>query len=162
MFRISRTRCSIRQTKSTMMSTVSKSMILARAMMWCKKIVSVLRCDYDSRMLTQPVVPALPYAETFVNLFHLNDTFLADVRARDQSCGYAAFRDKYLTFPPAPGGHYPMPPNNSVEGCSIWSDIIDAVTLFNPCFDGKLPSPCSACFSKPSVFKSIAYRRPVG
>lgn len=81
------------------------------------------------------LVPALPYAEFFSSAFNLNETFLADIRQRDSDCGYAAFRDKYLVFPPAPGGSYPMPPNGSADGCSIWSNIFDAVSLINPAFD---------------------------
>lgn len=81
----------------------------------------------------QQDIPALPFVEYHQNLFHLNDTFMASVRSRDKSCGYADFRDKYMKFPPP--GKLPTPPSNSKDGCGLWGDIADAVLLINPCFD---------------------------
>lgn len=79
----------------------------------------------------------LPFVETWSGLFMLNDTFLADIRERDESCGYAAFREKYLTFPPTASlpAYEDLPSINNYSCANIYNDIFDAVSLTNPCFD---------------------------
>lgn len=70
-------------------------------------------------------------------LFAFNDTFLADIRARDTDCGFADFREKYLQFPPTAFlPSYEDLPNVNNESCvNIYNDVFEAVTLINPCFD---------------------------
>lgn len=75
----------------------------------------------------------LPFVEANMNLFHLNATTMSDLRTRDQACGYAAFRDDYLVFPPT--GILPTPPSEDAPGCDLWDSVYNAVTLFNPCFE---------------------------
>ncbi|KAF3760780.1 hypothetical protein M406DRAFT_73241 [Cryphonectria parasitica EP155] len=79
----------------------------------------------------------LPFVETWNGLFMLNDTFLADIRARDESCGYAAFRDEYLAFPPTASlpAYEDLPSINNYSCVNIYYDVFDAVLLTNPCFD---------------------------
>jgi len=64
-------------------------------------------------------------------LFALNDTFLADIHNRSDACGYTSFLTTYLVFPPA--GPLPNPPNTSLPGCDLWTDIYNAAILINPC-----------------------------
>lgn len=74
---------------------------------------------------------------TILGLFTFNDTFLADIRARDTDCGYAAFREQYLAFPPT--AFLPAPkdlPGVGNQSCvNIYNDVFAAVSLTNPCFD---------------------------
>lgn len=75
--------------------------------------------------------------DTTTDLFALNDTFLADIRARDASCGYADFREKYLQFPPTAflPSYEDLPGINNESCVNIYGDVFDAVSLINPCFD---------------------------
>jgi carboxypeptidase D len=47
---------------------------------------------------TQEEVVAVPYVQAHQDILNLNDTFLAQMAKLDQSCEYAALREKYLTF----------------------------------------------------------------
>ena len=84
-------------------------------------------------MLTSLSVPAVPFVDYFSPLFSLNASYMADIHNRSDSCGYTAFLNDYLVFPPA--GPLPSPPNSSVDGCALWIDIFTAVLEINPCFD---------------------------
>lgn len=79
----------------------------------------------------------LPFVEAWSGLFMLNDTFLADIRERDEACGYAAFREKYLSFPPTAQlpAYEDLPSINNYSCANIYNDVFDAVSLTNPCFD---------------------------
>ncbi len=57
---------------------------------------------------------------------------MAFIDSRAQSCGCTDFLNKYLTFPPP--GPLPSPPSEASE-CDLWDDILNAVSLVNPCFD---------------------------
>ena len=51
------------------------------------------------------------------------------------SCGYTAFLNDYLVYPPA--GPLPNPPlsNDTTGECDVWDAIFSAESLINPCFD---------------------------
>lgn len=78
-------------------------------------------------------VPAVAFVDYFAPLFSLNASFKADIHKRADSCGYTSFLNDHLVYPPK--GPLPNPPSSDAEGCDVYSDIIDAVTLINPCFD---------------------------
>lgn len=78
-------------------------------------------------------VPAVAFVDYWRPLFSLNATFLADIHNRSESCGYTAFLNNYLVFPPK--GPLPNPPNTSIPGCDLWDDIFYAASAINPCFD---------------------------
>ncbi|KAI4212200.1 MAG: hypothetical protein LQ351_005069 [Letrouitia transgressa] len=91
---------------------------------------------YDPSTSTDTVqeeIPAVAFVDANVNLFNLNSSFNEDIHARADSCGYTSFLDTYLAFPPP--GPLPNPPNSSAEGCDVFNDIFNAVSLINPCFD---------------------------
>ncbi len=69
----------------------------------------------------------------YSNIFGLNETFMTDINARAEKCGYFAFMENALTFPPL--GPLPTAPNSSEPGCAVWEDIIDATVYINPCFN---------------------------
>ncbi|CAM1508949.1 Fc.00g026880.m01.CDS01 [Cosmosporella sp. VM-42] len=86
-------------------------------------------------------ITAVPFVEQHRNLFPFNSSFVDYINHVDKKCGYAALRDKYLTYPPP--GHMPstLPGTNpktgeALPGCdTLWNDIVEAVMLLNPCFD---------------------------
>ena len=84
-------------------------------------------------MLTEILVPVVAYIDHFAPLFSLNASFTADIHNRSDNCGYTSFLNAYLSYPAK--GKLPNPPDPSAEGCDIWSDVLDAVSLVNPCFD---------------------------
>ncbi|KAK0352954.1 hypothetical protein LTR02_006242 [Friedmanniomyces endolithicus] len=99
-------------------------------------ISSVLFYDPStSYQVVQDDIPAVPFVDYWSGLFSLNDSFMADIHKRADACGYTAFMDLAMTFPPT--GPLPTPPNvdYSMPGCSIWNDIINAALLVNPCWD---------------------------
>jgi len=99
-------------------------------------ISSVLFYDPStSYQVVQDDIPAVPFVDYWSGLFSLNDSFMADIHKRADDCGYTAFMDLAMTFPPT--GPLPTPPNvdYSMPGCSIWNDIINAALLVNPCWD---------------------------
>lgn len=69
----------------------------------------------------------------YSNVFGLNDTFMTEINARADSCGFTDFIETALTFPPP----VPLPsvPNGNTRGCDVWDDIIVAATYVNPCFN---------------------------
>jgi carboxypeptidase D len=64
----------------------------------------------------------------------LNDTFLEQIHATDAKCGYTDFLNKALTYPP-PSDFPTVVDAYSDTDCLVWDEIIDAVTLVNPCFN---------------------------
>lgn len=88
----------------------------------------------------QEQIPVVSFTEYWSGLFPFNDTFRADIKAREKKCGYRDWMDKYLVFPPK--GPIPMPlPGTHKNGttrdecASVYWDIFDAAALLNPCFN---------------------------
>jgi len=84
---------------------------------------------------TQEEVVAVPFVQAHQDILNLNDTFLAQMEKLDQSCGYAALREKYLTFPAS--GYQPSKYLNltSEASCDVFSLLDNALLEINPCFD---------------------------
>ncbi|KAF9894068.1 hypothetical protein FE257_009041 [Aspergillus nanangensis] len=78
-------------------------------------------------------IPAARHLNHYLNVFALNDTFVEEINARAESCGYNAFLDTALTYPPPKD--FPMLPNTTAEGCDIWDAIVKAAYNVNPCFN---------------------------
>lgn len=80
-------------------------------------------------------IPSVPFVDYWGPLFNLNQTFLDDIHNRSETCGYTAFMEEALTYPPK--GPLTTPPNANYDmpGCTLWNDIFEAVSLVNPCFD---------------------------
>ncbi|EEH35090.2 carboxypeptidase cpdS [Paracoccidioides lutzii Pb01] len=83
----------------------------------------------DDTMITAPSVPALNYYQSVIQL---NESTLADVNRRYESCGYAKFMNMALQFPPT--GKLPSAPKSNGE-CNLWEHIVTAATYVNPCFN---------------------------
>jgi carboxypeptidase D len=64
-----------------------------------------------------------------------SQTFIAELDSVAETCNYADYMAKYVTYPPE--GPLPLP-GESTEydpGCDIWSVIIGAALLINPSFN---------------------------
>ncbi|KAK7721836.1 hypothetical protein SLS64_000987 [Diaporthe eres] len=85
----------------------------------------------------QSGVTVVPFVESAAAVFPFNNTFWADIRARDAACGYADFRNEFLSFPPPSllPGPDDLPGNNNDSCQALYGDIFDAVSAVNPCFD---------------------------
>lgn len=66
------------------------------------------------------------------DLFYFNSTFMAHLNSLHESCGYAAYLEKYLTFPP-PKVIYPD--LDYTEACDVQDLIYAEAFYINPCFD---------------------------
>lgn len=82
--------------------------------------------------------PAVQFLNTYNNVLNLNESFVADVNARADACGYTDFMDLALAFPPA--GPFPDPTslaaaNVSEDNCDVLDDIWLAALYVNPCFN---------------------------
>ncbi|PMD33698.1 alpha/beta-hydrolase [Hyaloscypha variabilis F] len=87
--------------------------------------------NYDDTMTQAAVVPALQY---YQNIINLNETFMANITKRAETCGYTEFFNKYTTSFPPPGP-IPTPPNSSLPGCDLYDDVYNATYFMNPCFN---------------------------
>ncbi|KAL1310734.1 hypothetical protein AAFC00_000987 [Neodothiora populina] len=81
-------------------------------------------------------IPTAAFIDYWGPLLNLNKTFIDDIHARADKCGYTAFMEEALTFPPK-NRTLPTPPNLNydMEGCELWNDVFNAASLVNPCFD---------------------------
>lgn len=66
------------------------------------------------------------------NVLGYNDSYLEQMAALDESCGYAKFREDYLVFPPS-GTQPPLP--ESTGECALWNSAYYAAYATNPCFN---------------------------
>ena len=84
---------------------------------------------------TQEEVVAVPFVQSHQNVLNVNASFLAQLESLDQSCGYAALRETYLTFPPP--GNQPQKYLNltSEASCDVFNMLDYALLEINPCFD---------------------------
>ena len=69
-----------------------------------------------SSLLTQQV-PAVAFVNHWKDLFGLNDTTMALLNSKAETCGYSAMLDQYLQYPPT--GPFPNPIRP--PGCNLWS-----------------------------------------
>lgn len=62
---------------------------------------------------------------------------MSQIRTLDEECGYAAFREEYLTFPPTASLPAPkdLPSIDNSTCVGIYYDVFNAASLVNPCFD---------------------------
>lgn len=88
--------------------------------------------DFD---YIQQEVVVVPFAVHNQNMLNLNASFLAEMETLHQTCGYADYIDRYLTFP-ASGVQPPVFFNyTSDASCDIFTLIDNALFAVNPCFD---------------------------
>lgn len=84
---------------------------------------------------TQEEVVAVPYVEANNNILNLDKSFVKELVGLDESCGYAAYREKYLQYPP-PDIQPPAFFNFTSEAnCDVFGLIDNAALQVNPCFN---------------------------
>ncbi|GKZ78100.1 hypothetical protein AnigIFM56816_001484 [Aspergillus niger] len=83
----------------------------------------------DSVMMYSPAVRHLNH---YNNIFQLNSTFLSYINAKADKCGYNAFLDKAITYPPP--SPFPTAPEIT-EDCQVWDEVVMAAYDINPCFN---------------------------
>ena len=79
----------------------------------------------------------LPFVDYWSNLIPLNSTFNEAIHAKQDACGYTAYLEKYLQYPPPPGPFPVLPdpyasPNYT---CDLFDDLYYAILEINPCFN---------------------------
>ena len=82
-------------------------------------------------------VPIVPYIDYWSNLLYLDKSFTTAIHQKQDQCGYTAYLEKYLTYPP-PAESFPVLPaptraNNYT--CDIFDEVYNAALLSNPCFN---------------------------
>ena len=70
----------------------------------------------------------------YSNIFTLNETFMTEINNRSRACGFEAFMETALTFPPSNGTLH-LPSDADKPGCDVYDDILSAAILVNPCFN---------------------------
>lgn len=85
-------------------------------------------------------VPAAAYVDFWKDIFALNDTFVNYLHETADECGYTAYLDKYLTFPPEgtqpailPGEDAGEPGSYSPAKCNLFSQVDAAIKELSPC-----------------------------
>ncbi|KAI1370467.1 alpha/beta-hydrolase [Hypoxylon crocopeplum] len=85
--------------------------------------------------VVQNAATTVPFVDYHRSLMTFNDSFSAHIHDLHDSCGFADFNARYLTYPP-PG---PQPPNYarsvSRECRGLWDEVLDEALSVNPCFD---------------------------
>ncbi|KAK0652281.1 Alpha/Beta hydrolase protein [Cercophora newfieldiana] len=89
-----------------------------------------------NNMGVQSVIPLVQFVDYWGGLFPFNDTFRANLHAHDKSCGFSAYVEEYLVYPPKG----PQPSEDNLPGAfdadcyDIFTDVIEATISLNPCF----------------------------
>lgn len=85
--------------------------------------------------VVQDSVTTVPFVDYHHNLMPFNDSFSAYIHGLHDSCGFADYNAKYLTYPPP--GPQPAGYGESVsrECRSLWGAVLDQALSINPCFD---------------------------
>ncbi|KAI1778554.1 alpha/beta-hydrolase [Hypoxylon cercidicola] len=85
--------------------------------------------------VVQGATTTVPFVDYHKSLMPFNDSFSEYIHGLHDSCGFADYNAKYLTYPP-PG---PQPPNYtqgvSDECANLWNVVLDEAISINPCFD---------------------------
>ncbi|KAF2963487.1 hypothetical protein GQX73_g10083 [Xylaria multiplex] len=85
--------------------------------------------------IVQEAVTTVPFVDYHHNLMPFNNSFSEYIHGLHDSCGFADYNERYLTYPP-PG---PQPSNFtetvSDECAGIWEVVLDNALSLNPCFD---------------------------
>ncbi|KAJ5944491.1 hypothetical protein N7516_004659 [Penicillium verrucosum] len=82
----------------------------------------------------QEQLPIVPFVHENANLFSFNKSFMAELDRKHKSCGYEAFIDKYLSFPP-PGVQPPLLGSSLGDDCDLFDLVNHEILHINPCFD---------------------------
>ncbi len=115
---------------------------------------------YSKIPLTEDI-PVAAFVDKWKTALPFNDTFMADIEAIDEQCGYTAYLDEFLVFPPAGPQPAILPGEDPFTGlakpeCVLYIAVFLAAKELNPClnlFD--VTSHCPVLFGKPNFPPSL-------
>jgi carboxypeptidase D len=85
-------------------------------------------------------IPVARYVDKWKETLPFNDTFKASIKAIDEQCGYSAYLDEFLVFPPKGPQPAIMPGEDPATGmprleCSLYLATFLAAKELNPCLN---------------------------
>lgn len=88
--------------------------------------------SYD---VVQEHIPVTAFVDYWAPLLDLNASFVESLHNMSNACGYTAFMEENLVFPPK--GPLPTPPNVDLsdDSCDTFDAVFYAASAINPCFD---------------------------
>lgn len=111
----------------------------------------------------QQEVVIVPFVEYWSNLFYFNETFMNQLRTRNEQCNYTSYMEKYYTFPPPPGPFpvLPDPYDDENYACDMFDTVLEAAILMNPCFDlYHITATCPFVYSHLGIVNPGDYQPP--
>ncbi|PMD29624.1 carboxypeptidase S3, penicillopeptidase S3, CPD-S3 [Hyaloscypha variabilis F] len=84
---------------------------------------------------SQEEAVTVPFVVESQAIFRLNDSFIAQLSSLDQSCGFAEYRNKFLTFPPVGKQPDDFFNHKNEEACDVFNMAFGAALALNPCFN---------------------------
>ena len=97
-------------------------------------------------------IPVARYVDKWKEELPFNDTFKASIKAIDEQCGYTAYLDEFLVFPPKGPQPAIMPGEDPATGmarpeCSLYLATFLAAKELNPCLNPfDVTSKCPVLF----------------
>ena len=80
-------------------------------------------------------ITVYPFVEQNNNVLNFNKTFLHTLGDLDKTCGFASYREQYMSFPPN-GSQPPLYENCTAKPeCCTWNSMYEAAYGPNPCFN---------------------------
>jgi carboxypeptidase D len=83
----------------------------------------------------QENVAVVPFVKENSQFFGFDDSFMSQIESLHQECGYDAFLNKYLTFPPP--GLQPSVSSANLGECDVFDTVNEQANYINSCFNSK-------------------------
>jgi carboxypeptidase D len=107
-----------------------------------------------SKVMLAEDIPIASYVDKWKTFLPFNDTFAATIQAIDETCGYTAYLNEFLVYPPRGPQPATLPgqdplTNFPMSQCALYIDVFLAARELNPCltpFD--VTSRCPILFGK--------------
>lgn len=99
-------------------------------------------------------IPVAAFVEKWKSVLPFNDTFRETIEAMDEECGYSAYLDEFLVFPPSGPQPSILPGEDPVTGfakpeCALYINVFLATQELNPCLNAfDVTSRCPVLFGE--------------
>ncbi len=99
-------------------------------------------------------IPVAAFVEKWKSVLPFNDTFTGTIAAMDEECGYSAYLDEFLVFPPSGVQPSMLPGEDPITGfakpeCALYISVFLATQELNPCLSAfDVTSRCPILFGK--------------
>lgn len=99
-------------------------------------------------------IPVAAFVDKWKTALPFNDTFMAEMQAVDEQCGYTAYLDEFLVFPSAGPQPAILPGEDPLTGlakpeCALYIAVFLAAKELNPCLNPfDVTSHCPILFGK--------------